>query len=197
MNNKLLSSSLLARLLPHLPLRHRRSLEAVAVVAAAAAAAWRRGGISVVACTSAAWEEAHFGGGRFGGARFAHGGFAPAGFHAGFSRIRVPPRLPSPLPSLCVRWRAFRLRRLRQLLAQNMDAIWTAMGRRLRLWLRLLALPNCIVTEATPRLVIMVWRLPRRRRTRLVIVPVPIAPAQLRAPRIRSMRILTIEADFR
>jgi hypothetical protein len=67
------------------------------------------------------------------------------------------------------------------------------MGRRLRLWLRLLALPNCIVTEATPRLVDQVWQLPRRRRTRLVIVPVPIAPAQFV---LNDPEIVTIEADF-
>jgi hypothetical protein len=49
------------------------------------------------------------------------------------------------------------------------------------------------VTEATPRLADLVWRLPRRRRTRLVIVPVPIAPAQFV---LIDPEIVTIEADF-
>src|SRR5919204_151762 len=56
------------------------------------------------------------------------------------STLRVPPRLPSPLlpsplPSLCLLWRTVPLRLLRllrRLLAQGMDALWAAMGQRLR-----------------------------------------------------------------
>ena len=53
--------------------------------------------------------RSHFGGGRFAGARFAHAGFAPRFSRAAFHNHAL---LPSPLPSLCVHWRALRLRRL-------------------------------------------------------------------------------------
>ena len=77
-----------------------------------------------------------FAGSRFAGPRFAHAGFAAS-----------RPILPSPPPSLCVHWCALRLRRLRQLLAQDVDAIRTAMGQ--RLW-RLRLLLKRIAIEAMP-----------------------------------------------
>ena len=56
--------------------------------------------------------------------------------HAPVLKVRVsgrfPSSLPPPLQSLCVHWRALRLRRLRQLLAQSVDAVWIAVGRCLR-----------------------------------------------------------------
>ena len=97
----------------------------VACMAAACGGGMRFGGRR----SSAAWAAGmHFGGGRFAGARFSHMARRSTAAH----------RLPSPLPSLCVLWRSLALRRLQQLLAQGVDAIWTAVGQclqRLRLLL--------------------------------------------------------------
>ena len=160
MNNKVLSCLIAGALATTLALASPALARGGGGGGGMEAAAWRHGGGGMGG--GHAWRRGmggglHFGGmgggARVGGMRFGGGrnsaaaGFAGvrsahAAFSPGFSSIRVSmtrPLHPSPLQSLCVRWRTLRLRRLRQLLAQGVDAIWTAVGRRLQRLLRLLA----------------------------------------------------------